>query len=74
MNYSDMKPVVNESGIEIKQIYGPQDVENSGGTEFVGEPGTFPFTRGIHKEMYRRALDNAAVCWIRKSGRYQQTD
>ena len=54
MNYSDMKPVVNESGIEIKQIYGPQDVENSGGTEFVGEPGTFPFTRGIHKEMYRR--------------------
>ena len=54
MNYSDMKPVVNESGIEIKQIYGPQDVENSGGTEFVGEPGTFLFTRGIHKEMYRR--------------------
>ena len=54
MNYSDMKPVVNESGIEVKQIYGPQDVENSGGTEFVGEPGTFPFTRGIHKEMYRR--------------------
>ena len=54
MNYSDMKPVVNESGIEIKQIYGPQDVENSGGTEFVGEPGTFPFTRGIHKEMYRK--------------------
>lgn len=54
MNYSDMKPVVNESGIEIKQIYGPQDIENSGGTEFVGEPGTFPFTRGIHKEMYRK--------------------
>ena len=54
MNYSDMKPVVNESGIEVKQIYGPQDVENSGGTEFVGEPGTFPFTRGIHKEMYRK--------------------
>ena len=51
---SDLKKVVNESGIEIKPLYGPEDVEESGGIEFIGEPGEYPFTRGIHKEMYRK--------------------
>ncbi|MCW9033462.1 MAG: methylmalonyl-CoA mutase family protein [Rhodospirillales bacterium] len=46
--------VVNESGIEIKTSYGPEDVEASGGTEMIGEPGQYPFTRGIHKDMYRK--------------------
>ena len=46
--------VVNESGIEIQPLYGPEDVARSGGFAFVGEPGSFPFTRGIHPLMYRK--------------------
>jgi len=47
-------PVFNESGIEIKKIYTPEDLEASGGVDMVGAPGEYPFTRGIHKEMYRK--------------------
>ena len=50
----DLKTVVNESGIEIKPLYTATDVEASGGAAGVGAPGEFPFTRGIHREMYRK--------------------
>jgi methylmalonyl-CoA mutase N-terminal domain/subunit len=46
--------VVNESGIEIKTLYTQEDVEASGGTGMIGKPGEYPFTRGIHPEMYRK--------------------
>jgi len=49
-----MKPVINESGIELKTIYTAEDVKSSGGEEGIGMSGEFPFTRGIHKEMYRK--------------------
>jgi len=42
-----------ESGIEIEPVYGPQDVEATGGWEAIGQPGEYPFTRGIHPKMYR---------------------
>jgi len=48
------KPVINESGIEIKPVYTPEDVAVSGGTGGVGAPGAYPFTRGIHPLMYRK--------------------
>ena len=48
------QPVFNESGIEIKKTYTAQDLEASGGVAMVGLPGEYPFTRGIHKEMYRK--------------------
>jgi methylmalonyl-CoA mutase N-terminal domain/subunit len=42
-----------DSGIEIKQLYTeadvPPDLE-------LGEPGSFPYTRGPHAEMYRKQL------------------
>jgi len=50
----DLEPVVNESGIEIKTLYTAEDVDASGGIEMVGNPGEYPFTRGIHPEMYRK--------------------
>jgi methylmalonyl-CoA mutase N-terminal domain/subunit len=50
---SDVKPVFNESGVEIKPVYDAEDVEASGGTAGIGRPGEFPFTRGIHPTMYR---------------------
>jgi methylmalonyl-CoA mutase N-terminal domain/subunit len=48
-----LRPVVNESGIEIKPAYTAADVEASGGFSFIGEPGSYPFVRGIHPLMYR---------------------
>jgi len=50
----DVPPVVWESGIEIQPVYGPEDVERTGGAEGIGRPGEFPFTRGIHPLMYRK--------------------
>ena len=47
-------PVFNESGLEIKPVYTPTDVEASGGSHAVGLPGQYPFTRGIHPLMYRQ--------------------
>jgi len=49
----EVRPVVWESGIEIRPVYGPGDVETSGGLGAVGRPGEYPFTRGIHPFMYR---------------------
>jgi len=47
-------PVTWESGIEIKPVYVAEDVERSGGWDKIGKPGEYPFTRGIHPEMYRK--------------------
>ncbi len=46
--------VINESGIEINAVYTADDVEKSGGLNMLGTPGEYPFTRGIHPEMYRK--------------------
>jgi len=51
---SDVPPVVWESGLEIRPVYGPAELEASGGSGGIGEPGVFPFTRGIHPLMYRK--------------------
>jgi methylmalonyl-CoA mutase N-terminal domain/subunit len=47
-------PVFLESGVEVKPSYGPEDIEASGGSERIGKPGEYPFTRGIHPLMYRK--------------------
>jgi methylmalonyl-CoA mutase N-terminal domain/subunit len=41
------------SGIEIKPLYRPDDVEDDAR---IGEPGAYPFTRGVHASMYRSRL------------------
>src|SRR5919198_5965540 len=40
-----------DSGIEVKTVYGADDLPAD---MDLGEPGEFPFTRGIHAEMYRK--------------------
>jgi methylmalonyl-CoA mutase N-terminal domain/subunit len=52
----DAPSVVNESGIEIKTLYSAEDLKNghANGEDRIGKPGEYPFTRGIHAEMYRR--------------------
>ncbi len=52
--HNDLKPIANESGIEVKPLYTARDVEASGGYAMIGEPGEYPFTRGIHRLMYRK--------------------
>jgi methylmalonyl-CoA mutase N-terminal domain/subunit len=47
-------PVVNESGLEVQPLYTAADLEQSGGLAMLGEPGEYPFTRGIHRLMYRK--------------------
>ena len=41
-----------DSGIELDRIYTADDVAD-GLEERLGEPGEYPFTRGVHPEMYR---------------------
>src|SRR5213082_3311630 len=41
-----------DSGIEVKVAYDEDDVRG-GLPERLGEPGEYPFTRGIHPDMYR---------------------
>src|SRR3954470_5975376 len=39
------------SGVPIKPVYGPEDAPRD-----LGAPGEFPYTRGIHRDMYRGKL------------------
>src|SRR4051794_16356808 len=51
----DDERVITDSGIEIKRLYEEDDVR-PGLQERLGEPGEYPFTRGIHEGMYRDRL------------------
>jgi len=50
----EVREVRNESGIAIQPLYTAADVQASGGLAMLGEPGAYPFTRGIHPLMYRK--------------------
>jgi len=41
------------SDVEIKRLYTAEDVDQSALAEKLGEPGSPPYTRGIHRDMYR---------------------
>ena len=53
---------VTISGYEVDQCYGPHSVQTTDARESqqphqrIGSPGEFPYTRGIHKTMYRGRL------------------
>ncbi|PIP35052.1 MAG: methylmalonyl-CoA mutase [Desulfobacterales bacterium CG23_combo_of_CG06-09_8_20_14_all_52_9] len=50
-----IKEVIYQSGIRVKTCYGPQDLDAVGFDyqKDLGDPGEFPFTRGIHPGGYR---------------------
>ncbi|NYE56819.1 acyl-CoA mutase large subunit family protein [Carboxydothermus ferrireducens] len=50
------KKVVLDSGIEVKTVYGPDDLAGFNYQEKLGEPGQYPYTRGIQPNMYRGRL------------------
>ncbi|MGZ3441097.1 MAG: acyl-CoA mutase large subunit family protein, partial [Polyangia bacterium] len=47
------KQYATMSGIPLKHVYKPADVR---GYEEIGDPGQFPYTRGVHETMYRGKL------------------
>ncbi len=48
-----IKTLVNESGVEIKPLYTAADVKDWSARREEERAGAYPFTRGIHPEMYR---------------------
>jgi methylmalonyl-CoA mutase N-terminal domain/subunit len=42
-----------ESGIEVKPFYGPKDLEGFDYGAELGDPGEYPYTRGVYPSMYR---------------------
>jgi methylmalonyl-CoA mutase N-terminal domain/subunit len=47
---------MTDSGIEIKPVYGPGDLEGWDPATRLGDPGSPPYTRGIYPSMYRGRL------------------
>ena len=45
-----------DSGIEIRPVYGPADLEGWDPDQRLGAPGHYPYTRGIRDDMYRGRL------------------
>ncbi|OPY69295.1 MAG: Methylmalonyl-CoA mutase [Syntrophorhabdaceae bacterium PtaU1.Bin034] len=47
--------VTLQSGIHVKPVYGPQELEEIGFSyeRDLGDPGQYPFTRGIHRQGFR---------------------
>lgn len=45
-----------QSGIEVKPVYGPEDIKENDQQRDISAPGVYPFTRGIYPNMYRDRL------------------
>jgi methylmalonyl-CoA mutase N-terminal domain/subunit len=41
------------SGVEMKRFFGPEDVAGVDYERDLGDPGSYPYTRGVHPTMYR---------------------
>ncbi len=46
-------PVLSESGFPLDLLYGPDSLGGIDPATSLGEPGGFPFTRGVYPTMYR---------------------
>ena len=44
------------SGLPVKRVYKPDDLTDFDPSRDLGRPGEFPYTRGIHADMYRGKL------------------
>ena len=44
------------SGIDVRAVYGPADLAGFDEEARLGAPGSYPYTRGIHADMYRQRL------------------
>jgi methylmalonyl-CoA mutase, N-terminal domain len=48
-----LRDVTYLDGIQVKPAYGPPDLAGFDYSRDLGDPGEYPFTRGIHPHMYR---------------------
>jgi methylmalonyl-CoA mutase N-terminal domain/subunit len=44
---------ITTSSVPVKRLYTPADLDGSEYDEYLGYPGQYPFTRGVHPTMYR---------------------
>jgi methylmalonyl-CoA mutase, N-terminal domain len=51
-----MRDVTLHAAIPVKPVYGPEDLAGRDPADDLGRPGEYPYTRGIHKHMYRDRL------------------
>jgi len=51
--YQGHRQFLTLSDVPIKEVYGPEDLPS---WDRIGQPGAYPFTRGIHANMYRGRL------------------
>ena len=51
-----MRDAKLHAGTPIKPVYGPEDLAGRDPERDIGRPGEYPYTRGIHKAMYRDRL------------------
>ncbi|HVP12120.1 MAG TPA: methylmalonyl-CoA mutase family protein [Phycisphaerae bacterium] len=52
----EIGPHTTISGRPLKGFYGPADIAGLDYNTSLGDPGHYPFTRGVHKDMYRGRL------------------
>lgn len=50
------KNFTTPSGIKLKECYTPEDLKDFNYERDLGNPGEYPYTRGIHRDMYRGRL------------------
>jgi methylmalonyl-CoA mutase, N-terminal domain len=53
---TDSESAKTSSGIPVEVVYRAEDLEGFDAAAMVGEPGQYPFTRGIQPTMYRGRL------------------
>jgi methylmalonyl-CoA mutase N-terminal domain/subunit len=51
-----MVRTATQGDIELKPFYAPDDTAHRSYEQDLGDPGTYPFTRGLYPEMYRDRL------------------
>lgn len=50
------KEFLTSSGIKVKRLYTPEDVDNNDYNQDLSYPGEYPYTRGVQPTMYRGRL------------------
>ena len=55
------------SGLPLKDFYGPEDLSSLDYQKSLADPGEFPYTRGIHQDMFRGRYWTRTVAVLRSS-------
>ncbi len=50
---TETPPFTSISGVAVEPLYGPEQLAGFDPARELSEPGQFPYTRGIHRDMYR---------------------